>query len=51
MENFIAELETERIKKQETCLVATGLKDYTLTSEEQQLLIIKMENLNGAIIN
>jgi hypothetical protein len=38
MENFIAELETERIKNLETCLVATGLKDYTLTSEEQQLL-------------
>ena len=38
MENFIAELETERIKNLETYLVVTGLKDYTLTSEEQQLL-------------
>lgn len=38
MENFIAELETERIKNLETYIVATCLKDYTLTKEEQQLL-------------
>ncbi|WP_269227472.1 restriction endonuclease subunit S [Flavobacterium eburneipallidum] len=36
--NFITELETERFKNMETYLVATGLKDYTLTLEEQQVL-------------
>ena len=34
----IAELEAERIAKLEAYLLATGLKDYTLTAEEQQVL-------------
>lgn len=38
MESFIGELETERISKLEAYLSATGLKDYTLTAEEQRLL-------------
>ena len=38
MESFIADLETERIKKLEDYLVANGLKDYTLTAEEKQVL-------------
>jgi len=38
MESFIAELEAERIMKLEAYLVATGLKDYTLTAEEQKVL-------------
>lgn len=38
MESFIAALETERIKKLELHLLATGLNDYTLTVEEQQVL-------------
>lgn len=38
MENFIAELEAERIAELEAYLAATGLKDYTLTTEEQQAL-------------
>lgn len=38
MESFIAELEAERIAVLEAYLVATGLKDYTLTAEEQQVL-------------
>ena len=38
MESFIAELEAERIKKLEDYLVANGLKDYTLTAEEKQVL-------------
>ena len=38
MESFIAELEAERIAELEAYLVATGLKDYTLTDEEQQVL-------------
>ena len=38
IENFIAELETERINKLEDYLVTTGLKDYTLTAEEEKVL-------------
>ena len=38
MENFIANLETERIKKLDDYLIANGLKDYTLTAEEKQVL-------------
>lgn len=38
MERFIAELEKERITKLEAYLLATGLKDYNLTAEEEQVL-------------
>lgn len=38
MESFIAELEAERISALEAYLLATGLKDCTLTTEEQQAL-------------
>jgi hypothetical protein len=38
MESFIAELEAERIAELEAYLLATGLKDYNLTQEEEQAL-------------
>lgn len=38
MESFIAELEAERIAELEAYLVASGLKDYTLTKEEKKVL-------------
>jgi len=38
MESFIVELEAERIAELEAYLLATGLKNYTLTAEEQQVL-------------
>ena len=38
MENFIAELEAERIAELEAYLQATGLQDYTLTKEEEKAL-------------
>lgn len=38
MENFIAELEAERIAELEAYLTATGLKDYNLTREEEEAL-------------
>ena len=38
MEKFIAELEAEHIAELEAYLVATGLKDYILTVQEQQVL-------------
>lgn len=38
MEKFIAELEAEHIAELEAYLVATGLKDHTLTVKEQQVL-------------
>lgn len=38
MESFIADIEAERIAELEAYLLATGLKDYTLTAEEQQVL-------------
>lgn len=38
MENFIAELETQRVKKLDNYLEDNNLKDYTLTDEEKQVL-------------
>ncbi|QHG92108.1 restriction endonuclease [Sulfurimonas sp. CVO] len=38
MERFIAELEAERIAELEAYLIATGLKDYNLTYQEQKSL-------------
>lgn len=38
MEKFIAELEAERTAELDAYLTATGLKDYTLTEEEQHAL-------------
>ena len=38
MDNFIQELETERIKNIEQYLIKTGLKDYNLTIEEEKVL-------------
>ena len=38
MESFIAELEAQRIAELEAYLVATGLKDYTLTDKEREVL-------------
>ena len=38
MESFISELEAENITKLEAYLVATGLKSYTLTVEEEKVL-------------
>lgn len=38
MENFIADIEVERIEKLDTYLEASGLKDYVLTVEEEEIL-------------
>lgn len=38
MESFIRELEEERIRELNAYLLATGLKDYTLTPEEENAL-------------
>jgi len=38
MENFIAELEAQRIAELEAYLLATGLYDYNLTKEEEKVL-------------
>lgn len=38
MENFIAELENERINKLANYLEVSGLKDYTLTADEEKVL-------------
>ena len=38
IEDFIAELEAHRIAELEAYLIATNLKDYTLTDEEKQAL-------------
>lgn len=36
MESFIVELEAQRIAELEAFLLASGLKDYDLTNEEQK---------------
>jgi len=50
MENFIAELEAERIAELEAYLLATGLINTTLTAEEQKVLKnfenVKFEEFN-----
>jgi hypothetical protein len=50
MESFIAELEAERIAELEAYLLATGLKDYTLTDEEKQVLD-DFENIKWGTFN
>lgn len=50
MESIILELETERIMKLEAYLVTTGIKDYTLTSEEKKVLK-EFENVNWQTFN
>ncbi len=50
MESFIAELETERIAELETYLLASGLKDYTLTNEEKKVLA-EFEKLQWEVFN
>lgn len=50
MESFIAELETERMAELDAYLLASGLKDYTLTAEEQQVLQ-DFENANWWTFN
>lgn len=39
MENFIQELECERIQELDAYLKATGLNDYTLTDEDKNVLV------------
>jgi hypothetical protein len=38
IENFIAELDAERLAELDAYLTVTGLRDYTLTSEEERVL-------------
>jgi hypothetical protein len=45
MESFIAQIEAERIAKLEAYLEVSGLKDYILTDEEEQVLM-EFENIN-----
>lgn len=47
MEDYIAELEAERIAELEAYLTVSGLKNYNLTQEEQQVL----DNYNNLIFN
>ncbi len=44
MESFISELEAERIAELEAYLTVTGLKDYTLTVDEEKVLA-EFENI------
>lgn len=50
MESFIAEMEAQSIAEMEAYLVASGLKNYTLTNEEQQVLE-NFDNINWKIYN
>jgi Type I restriction modification DNA specificity domain len=50
MESFISELEAERIADLEAYLKFTGLKDYTLTVEEEKVLE-DFENINWETFN
>jgi hypothetical protein len=38
MESFIADIEAKRIRKLDAYLLAVGLKDYAMTSEEEKIL-------------
>jgi len=50
MESFILELERERIEVFEKSLSITGLKDYSITTEEQKA-IDEFNNLNWKVFN
>ena len=50
MKSFIAELEAHRIAELEAYLVATGLKDYTLTADEEKVLA-EFESIQWSIFN
>lgn len=50
IEQFIAELEAQRIAELEAYLIATGLKDYILTEEEQEALKT-FDNINWQYYN
>jgi len=50
MESFIAQLEAEHIAELEVYLAATGLKEYTLTVEEKQVLD-DLENVTWQTFN
>ena len=50
IESFIAELEAQRIAELEAFLLASGLKDYNLTIEEQKVLE-DFENVEWQIYN
>ena len=41
MEDFVAELEARRVAELEAYLSVTGLKDYTLTKEEQKAFVLR----------
>ncbi|WP_158074921.1 restriction endonuclease subunit S [Rodentibacter sp. Ppn85] len=47
MENFIAQIKVSRLSQLEDYLLVTGLKDYTLTTAEQQVLA---EFENGKVV-
>lgn len=52
IENFIAALENERISKLANYLEVTGLKDYTLTDEEKEVLeSFRNSKTSGGIID
>lgn len=44
MEDFVRELESERLRELEAYLKATGLKDYNITPEEDKVLRLFMRN-------
>lgn len=50
MENYIAELEAERIAELEAYLLASGLKNYILTTQEKDA-IAEFEKFNWGIFN
>lgn len=54
MESFIAALETDRLTLLEAYLLTTGLKDYTLTAQEQHVLVdfenIKWSNFKLGVL-
>ena len=52
MENYIGAIEAERIAKLDTYLLAAGLKDYTLTDEEKEILQkFRNDKINGGGIS
>lgn len=47
MERFVEQLEAQRLRELKAYLLATGLKDTTLTKEEQKALDVFMESEGG----
>src|SRR5699024_1376687 len=49
MENYIKQLEADRLQQLEAYLIATGLNDYALNDEEKKILSLSQINVSDEV--